>query len=70
MRPKPNGACHASPRPDPCKNSRSRIQMFFGITGAFVKEGTREQRIIIGRYCGRRWCDSTERALNSELMGR
>jgi len=46
------------------------IQMFFGITGAFVKEGTREQRVIIARYSGHRWCDSTERALSSELMGR
>ena len=25
---------------------------------------------IIAHYAARRWCDSTERALNEELMGR
>jgi hypothetical protein len=54
----------------PANTVARACKCFFGITGAFVKEGTREQRIIIARYSGRRWCDSTERALNSELMGR
>jgi hypothetical protein len=54
----------------PAKIVARAFKRFFGITGAFVRKGTREQRIIIARYSGRRWCDSTERALNSELMGR
>jgi len=54
----------------PAKTVARAFKLFFGKTGAFVKEGTHEQRIIIARYRGRRWCDSTERALNSELMGR
>jgi len=54
----------------PAKAVTRAFKCFFGITGAFVKEGTREQRIIIARYSGRRRCDSTERALNNELMGR
>jgi len=54
----------------PAKAVARAFKCFFEITGAFVKEGTREQRIIIARYSGHRWCDSTERALNSELMGR
>jgi hypothetical protein len=54
----------------PAKTVARAFKWFFGITGAFVKEGTREQRVIIARYIGHRWCDSTERALNSELMGR
>lgn len=29
-----------------------------------------EERSIIARYGGRRWCDSTERALSNELMRR
>jgi len=28
-----------------------------------------EEHTIIARYSGRRWCDSTERALNENLMG-
>jgi hypothetical protein len=54
----------------PAKTVARAFKYFFGITGPFVKEGTREQRIVIAHYSGRRWCDSTERALNSELMGR
>jgi hypothetical protein len=54
----------------PAKTVARAFKCLFGITGAFVKEGTPEQRIIIARYSGHRWCDSTERALNSELMGR
>ena len=55
---------------DPAKTVARAFKCFFGITGAFVKEVTREQLVIIARYSGHRWCDSTERALNSELMGR
>jgi hypothetical protein len=54
----------------PAKTVARAFKCFFGITGAFVKESTREQRMVIARYSGRRRCDSTERALNSELMGR
>jgi hypothetical protein len=54
----------------PAKTVACAFKLFFGKDGAFVKENTREQRMIIARYSGHRWCDSTERALNSELMGR
>ena len=36
---------------------------------AFVKD-KHEERSIIARFAGRRWCDSTERALSNELMRR
>ena len=36
---------------------------------AFVKD-KHEERSIIARFRGRRWCDSTERALSNELMRR
>jgi hypothetical protein len=36
---------------------------------AFVKH-KHEERSIIARFSGRRWCDSTERALSNELMRR
>jgi hypothetical protein len=36
---------------------------------AFVKD-KHEERSIIARYDGRRWSDSTERALSNELMRR
>jgi hypothetical protein len=36
---------------------------------AFVKD-KHEERSIIARYDSRGWCDSTERALNTELMCR
>ena len=36
---------------------------------AFVKD-KHEERSIIARFRGRRWCNSTERALGNELMRR
>ena len=34
---------------------------------AFLRD-KHEERSIIARYGGRRWCDSTERALSNELI--
>ena len=39
------------------------------ITTAFVKY-THEKRSILPRYSGHAWCNSTERALSNQLMGR
>jgi hypothetical protein len=45
------------------------FEIFLKRIVAFV-EDTHEKRSIIARYSGYRWCDSTERALSNELMGR
>jgi hypothetical protein len=42
---------------------------FLRLTATFVSD-IHENRSIVARYSGHRWCDSTERALSNELMGR
>ena len=42
---------------------------FLRLTATFVSD-IHEKRSIVARYSGHRWCDSTERALSYELMGR
>jgi hypothetical protein len=37
---------------------------------AFLEQAVHSKHAIIAHYATRRWCDSTERALNEELMGR
>ena len=37
---------------------------------AFLEQAVHSKQAIIAHYATRRWCDSTERALNEELMGR
>jgi hypothetical protein len=46
------------------------IKRLFERAIAFLEEDAQSKRSIIARYSTRRWCDSTERALNEELMGR
>jgi hypothetical protein len=48
---------------------RVATECLLRITTAFVKY-THEKHSILPRYSGQRWCDSTERALSNELMGR
>jgi hypothetical protein len=36
----------------------------------FLEKETQSRHAIIAHYSAYRWCDSTERALNNELMGR
>ena len=36
----------------------------------FLEQDAQSQRPIIEHYAAYRWCDSTERALSNELMGR
>ena len=48
---------------------RTATECFLGIGTAFVKD-TQHERSISLRYLGLRWCDSTERELSDELMGR
>jgi len=38
--------------------------------GTALAKHTQHGRSISPRYLGRRWCDSTERELSDELMGR
>jgi len=37
---------------------------------ALIERNENPKRAIIARYSMHRWCDSTERALNEELMGK
>ena len=48
---------------------RVATECLLRLTTAFVKY-THEKRSFLPRYLGQRWCDSTERALSNELMGR
>jgi hypothetical protein len=48
---------------------RTATECFFRFETAFVKH-TQHERSIPPRYLGWRWCDSTERELSDELMGR
>ena len=36
----------------------------------FLEQGAQPQCPIVEHYAAYRWCDSTERALSNELMGR
>lgn len=46
------------------------IKRFCKRTAAFLEQAVQSEQAIFAHYAGRRWCDSTERALNEELMGR
>ncbi len=35
----------------------------------FLEQGVQSKDALIAHYSAYRWCDSTERALNNELMG-
>jgi hypothetical protein len=48
---------------------RVATECLLRLTTAFVKY-THEKRSFLPRYSGYGWCDSTERALSNELMGR
>ena len=48
---------------------RVATECLLRLTTAFVKYA-HEKRSFLPRYLGRRWCDSTERALSNELMGK
>jgi hypothetical protein len=48
---------------------RTTTECFLRIGTAFVKH-TQHERSISAGYLGWRWCDSTERELSDELMGR
>jgi hypothetical protein len=46
------------------------IKRFWKQAAAFLEQAVHSKHAIIAHYATRRWCDSTERALNEELMGR
>ena len=46
------------------------IKHLFERLAAFLEQSVHSKNAIITHYTARRWCDSTERALNDELMGR
>lgn len=46
------------------------IKRLFERLTAFLGQCVHSKNAIITHYTTRRWCDSTERALNDELVGR
>jgi hypothetical protein len=46
------------------------IKRVFERVIAFLAQGVHSKHVIIAHYSTHRWCDSTERALYKELMGR
>ena len=46
------------------------IKRLFEPMIAFLAQAVNSKHAIIAHYSAHRWCDSTERALNKELMGR
>jgi len=48
---------------------RVATECLLSLTTAFVKY-THQERSFLPRYLDQRWCDSTERALSNELIGR
>ena len=49
---------------------RLATECLLRLTTAFVKYAHENRSFFSPRYLGQRWCDSTERALSNELMGR
>jgi len=48
--------------------ARAAKGLFAGVL-TFLERDAQSKQAIIAHYSGRRWCDTTERALNHELMG-